>query len=184
MNILTQKQETFCLKYFELGNATEAAIIAGYSCKTAQTIAAENLGKPMIIERLKELRQVAEDTSIATVVERKQVLTEIIRERFGNFIKADGVELELTDENLRSAALQEIRITDFTGGKDGRAKEKTTTIKLHNPIQAIAELNKMERIYEAVGTMVIDNRTLTINVMSDKAKELTERLIEGERTEL
>jgi len=50
-------------------------------------------------------------------------------------------------------------------------------------IQAIAELNKMERIYEAEGSITIDNRTLNIYVKSEKGKELTERLIEGERTE-
>jgi len=30
--------------------------------------------------------------------------------------------------------------------------------------------------------MAIDNRTLIINVISDKAKELTQRVMEGERT--
>ena len=177
MNILTQKQETFCLKYFELGNASEAARIAGYSPHTAAVIGRENLLKPYIIEKIKELRKATEDTSIASVIERKQVLSEIIRGRFVDFMT------HLTAEKLQSAALQEIRIVEFTGGKGGRAKEKSTTIKLHSPIQAIAELNKMERIYEAEGSMVIDNRTLTINVTSDKAKDLTKRLIEGERTE-
>ena len=48
---LTQKQETFCLKYFELANATEAAIAAGYSSKTARFIGSENLTKPNILIR-------------------------------------------------------------------------------------------------------------------------------------
>ena len=176
MNILTQKQETFCLKYIELGNATEAALIAGYSHKTARSIASINLTKQNIIERIKQLRQATEDTTIASVVERKQILTEIVRGRFADFMT------HLTAEKLRSAALQEIRIVEFTGGKDGRAKEKATTIKLHSPIQAIAELNKMERIYEAVGSMVIQNQILTINVTSEKSRDLTQRLMEGERT--
>lgn len=172
MQRLTQKQETFCLKYFELGNATEAAIIAGYSPKTARYIASENLTKPYIKQRYDELVQKAEDASIATVVERKQVLTEIVRGRFADFMT------KLTAEKLRSAALQEIRIIEY--GKE--VPVKTTTIKLHSPIQAIAELNKMERIYEAEGTVTIDNRILVINVLSEKGKSLTERLMEGERT--
>ena len=176
MNILTQKQETFCLKYVELGNATQAAIEAGYSPKTARSIANENLTKPYISAFIKELRQKAEDATIATVLERKQVLTEIIRGRFANFMTS------LTAEKLKSAALQSIRITEFVGGKDGIGKEKTTTIKLHNPVQAITELNKMERIYEAEGSMTIDNRTLIINVISEKSRSLTQRLMEGERT--
>ena len=39
----TQKQEAFCVRYFELGNATEAAKLAGYSHKTAYSIGNENL---------------------------------------------------------------------------------------------------------------------------------------------
>lgn len=173
MDRLTQKQETFCLKYFELGNASEAARIALYSPKTAAVIGRENLLKPQIIERIYQLRRIAEDATIATVLERKQVLTEIIRGRFADFMTNPDVE------KLKSAALQEIRIV--TVGKE--TPIKTTTIKLNSPVQAIAELNKMERIYEAEGTVAIDNRTLIINVISDKAKELTERLMGGERTE-
>ena len=74
---LTQRQETFCLKYFELGNASEAALIAGYSPRTVRAIASVNLTKINIQARLKELRQVVEDASIANVLERQQILTEI-----------------------------------------------------------------------------------------------------------
>jgi len=83
---LTQKQETFCLKYFELGNASEAALIAGYSPRTVRAIASINLTKVNIQERIKELRQKVEDESIASVLERKQRLTAFIRENnYGKF---------------------------------------------------------------------------------------------------
>lgn len=49
-------------------------------------------------------------------------------------------------------------------------------------IQAIAELNKMEKIYTD-NVVNVDNRTLNIIVNSEKAKELTQKLIDGERTE-
>jgi len=55
-------------------------------------------------------------------------------------------------------------------------------VELHNPVKAISELNKMERIYEVEGSVVIDNRTLNINVISDNARILTQRLLGGERT--
>lgn len=173
---LTQMQEIFCLKYFEVGNATEAAIQAGYSPKTARFSASRLLTRGNIKTRCNELQQEAEDATIATVLERKQVLTEIVRGRFANFMT------NLTAEKLRSAALQEIRIVEIGLKGKRRSPVKTTTIKLHSPIQAIAELNKMERIYEAEGSVTIDNRTLVINVTSDKAKDLTQRLMEGERT--
>lgn len=49
---LTDKQEMFCLEYLIDLNATQAAIRAGYSKKTAQAIGAENLTKPLISERI------------------------------------------------------------------------------------------------------------------------------------
>lgn len=49
--------ELFCQEYVKnKGNGTQAAITAGYSKKTAQEIAAENLLKPIIISRIDELR--------------------------------------------------------------------------------------------------------------------------------
>ena len=49
---LTAKQEMFCLEYLIDLNATQAAIRAGYSEKTAQVIGPENLAKPYIAERI------------------------------------------------------------------------------------------------------------------------------------
>ena len=57
----TAKQERFCQYYINCMNATEAAIKAGYSKKTANRIAAENLSKLDIINRLKELQKPLSD---------------------------------------------------------------------------------------------------------------------------
>lgn len=56
---LTEKQKRFADEYIRCGNATQAAIHAGYSKKTARFVGYENLTKPHIKEyidkRLKEL---------------------------------------------------------------------------------------------------------------------------------
>ena len=56
---LTIKQQRFADEYIISGNATEAAIKAGYSKKTANVIGVENLIKPniktYIDEKLKKL---------------------------------------------------------------------------------------------------------------------------------
>lgn len=49
---LTPKQQRFVSEYLIDLNATQAAIRAGYSAKTARAIAAENLTKPDIAEAL------------------------------------------------------------------------------------------------------------------------------------
>lgn len=54
---LTDKQEMFCREYLIDLNATQAAIRAGYSEKTANRIATENLSKPVIQKRVAELKQ-------------------------------------------------------------------------------------------------------------------------------
>ena len=169
---LTQKQETFCLKYFELGNATEAALIAGYSPRSIRNIASVNLTNANIQTRLQELRQKVEDASVATVLERKQILTEIARGRFVDFMT------NLTPEKLKSAALREIRITELGGDKP----IKKTTVRLHNSMQAVDILNKMDKIYSDGAMVNVDNRSINITVESPKGKELTERIIEGECT--
>lgn len=53
---LTDKQEMFCREYLIDLNATQAAIRAGYSVKTANRTASENLSKPDIQLRISELK--------------------------------------------------------------------------------------------------------------------------------
>ena len=53
---LTDKQEMFCREYLIDLNATRAAIRAGYSEKTANRTASENLSKPDIQSRIAELK--------------------------------------------------------------------------------------------------------------------------------
>ena len=169
-NRLTQKQEDFCRLYFESGNGTQSALAAGYSPKTAYVMACENLNKPKIADRINAIRQQAVDKSIMNYQERQQVLTEIGRGRFADFMT------NLTPEKLRSAALQELRITEGTGGK-------STVIKLHSPTQAIDLLNKMDKIYSDNPVVNVDNRSLTVNVVSPEGKTLLEEVIEGSGTE-
>lgn len=53
---LNAKQERFCQEYLVDLNATQAAIRAGYSSKTARSVGNENLTKPDISSRIAELQ--------------------------------------------------------------------------------------------------------------------------------
>jgi len=57
MSNLTPKQELFVNEYLVDLNATQAAIRAGYSKKTAKQIATENLSKPAIARAIAEANQ-------------------------------------------------------------------------------------------------------------------------------
>ena len=58
---LTDKQEMFCREYLIDLNATQTAIRAGYSAKTANRTASENLSKPDIQSRIAELKAQCND---------------------------------------------------------------------------------------------------------------------------
>ena len=54
---MTEKMKTFCLEYLVDENASQAAIRAGYSKKTAGSIGNENLQKPEIQKYIEELKK-------------------------------------------------------------------------------------------------------------------------------
>ncbi|WP_447510558.1 terminase small subunit [Clostridioides difficile] len=76
---LTEKQKRFCDYYIETGNATEAAIKAGYSEKTAKVIGAENLTKPYLKSYIDERIGQLESNRIADAKEVMEYLTKIVR---------------------------------------------------------------------------------------------------------
>lgn len=76
---LTAKQKIFCDEYIISLNATQAAIKAGYSKKTARKIAAENLTKPVIQSYISERMEQKESSLIATQDEVLQYLTSVLR---------------------------------------------------------------------------------------------------------
>ena len=75
---LTAKQKRFCDEYLIDLNATQAAIRAGYSKKTARAIANENLTKPAIKEYINQRMEEKEKELIPDVngTMRKQTVKE------------------------------------------------------------------------------------------------------------
>lgn len=143
MTKLNQRQELFCINYVSGMTATDAAIEAGYSPKYARENCPKLRHNTTIEARIMALNAKLIGKTVASVKERKERLTTILRED------------NLTDK--------------------GNLARGTN-------IQAISELNKMEKIYTE-GTINVDARTLNIHVNSDKAKELTQKLIDGAGTE-
>lgn len=75
---LTAKQRRFVDAYD--GNATAAALAAGYSAKTAQRIGSENLLKPLIAAAIKAREQERSSPLIATREERQSFWTATMRD--------------------------------------------------------------------------------------------------------
>ena len=76
---MTPKQKRFCDEYLIDTNATQAAIRAGYSEKTAKVIGAENLTKPDIRAYIDERLAEIQSKTIADATEVMQYLTSVLR---------------------------------------------------------------------------------------------------------
>lgn len=64
---MTPKQEAFAIEYLKDKNATQAAIRAGYSKKTARSIACEMLARPDIQQFVRERQEEALRNATVTV---------------------------------------------------------------------------------------------------------------------
>lgn len=113
MSKLTDKQKAFADLYIESGNATQSAIGAGYSPKTASVIGAENLIKPNIKSYIDERLKVIASKRIMSAQEALELLTSIARgdEKetviVGGMDGAEEFEKE-ADLKTRIAAIREI----------------------------------------------------------------------------
>ena len=109
-NSLTEKQKRFIDYYIETANATESAMKAGYSKKTAKQIGNENLTKLdfFIQQRLKE----KDNNRIASQDEVLQYLTKVMR---GEEKDQFGLEASLQDRT---------KCAELLGKRYGTFKDK------------------------------------------------------------
>ena len=103
---LSPKQKLFCEEYAKTKNATQSAINAGYSEKTAGIIGFENLKKPKIIEYLNELYAEAlgnaPEGTIATLEEIMEFHTNVMRN------KLEDAQANITERQKSANSLYEM----------------------------------------------------------------------------
>lgn len=155
------RHERYAFLQFQ-GKTEEVSMIeAGFSPKWARSAGSRLSTNVNILARIAELHKEAETPGVMSVIERKETLSEIARGRLSDFIdvEEDGKIKKVDIKGAHSAALQEVAVTEFTSGKEKRARERTTKIKLHDPVRPITELNRMEHIYEErvpAGTTIVN----------------------------
>lgn len=76
---LTAKQERFVQEYLIDLNATQAAIRAGYSKKSARQVGTENLSKPSIKQAIEEKLKQIDDEKTADAKEIREFWTRVMR---------------------------------------------------------------------------------------------------------
>lgn len=97
MKKLTPKQEAFCLEYLVDLNGTQAAIRAGYSPRTAEKQASENLRKPEIAARISAMKA---DRAESVGMTARDVLSELVE-----LLRLDAADL--VDEHNQPKPMKE-----------------------------------------------------------------------------
>ena len=91
---LTPKQKAFADAYIETGNQTEAARRAGYSERSAQQIASENLLKPVVNDYIQSRMAELEAQRVASADEVMRFFSSVMR---GEVKDQFGLDASLQD---------------------------------------------------------------------------------------
>lgn len=166
---LTEKQQRFADEYIRLGNATEAARLAGYSPRTARSIGEENLTKPDIKTYIDGVLAEMASKRVMGATEAMELLTSIARGEMEETIyigTADGVETvddKLPDINQRTAALKEI-LKRYPIDREGKERLLQAQADKAKAEAGVAEF-KLEAI---LGASDADDPIIVIDPWSDR----------------
>lgn len=107
---LNERQKAFADYYIQTGNATEAAIKAGYSEKTAYSIGNENLKKPEISAYIGERMAEKGEKRVADANEVIEFYTAVMR---GEVKDQFGLDASLSDRlKAGDALMKRYAVTD------------------------------------------------------------------------
>ncbi len=145
---LTPKQGRFVAEYLIDLNATQAAIRAGYSEKTAQQQGSRLLLNVLVQEAIAKGR---EKTAAKLEITKERIVEELAKIGFSNMLDymragTDG-DPYLDFSNLtreQAAALAEVTVEDFKDGRGEDARDvRRIKFKLHDKKGALVDMAKM-----------------------------------------
>ena len=124
VNTLTPRQRKFCDEYLISGNATDAAIKAGYSPKTAKQTGSENLAKPDLRAYIDEQLAKIHSAKIADAEEVMKYLTSVMRgEHTEQVLKLVGEGVQ-TVTDIDVSAKERLKAAELIGKRYGLFTEK------------------------------------------------------------
>ena len=131
----TDKQKRFCDEYLVDLNATQAAIRAGYSNKTAAVIGAENLIKPNIKEYIKKRLAEKDKELIADQDEVMKYLSSVMRRE-----KTESVVVTLSREKSM-----------YVPDENGTMRKQTVKEEIPKVVEIPARLSDANKAAELLG---------------------------------
>jgi phage terminase small subunit len=166
--VLTPKEKMFISEYLKDFNATQAAIAAGYSKKTAFSIGCENLKKPYIQEAIgKEVEIILKNNrSLALRVVRE--CEKIAFGKISDVMEFDDNGVVLKDSSeIDTSTIESVGIDTFIT-KGGMSNKKR--VKLYSKEKALEILAKYTSLYTDAPQTVLPS-AITIQVVGVKAKD-------------
>ena len=132
---LTAKQQRFCDEYLIDMNATQAAIRAGYSEKTARVIGQENLTKPAIREYIDARMKEKEAELVADQDEVMRYLSAVMRRE-----KKEHVVVTLSRER-----------STYVPDDEGKMRKQTIKEEIPQVVEIPAMLRDANKAAELLG---------------------------------
>ena len=117
---MNARQKKFCDEYLIDCNATQAAIRAGYSPKTAKSIGNENLTKPDLKAYIDEQLELLHSKRTADAQEVLEYLTSVMRGEHTEQLGGDGVQT-ITDIDV--SAKERLKAAELIGKRYGMFKD-------------------------------------------------------------
>ncbi|WP_239700345.1 terminase small subunit [Mammaliicoccus sp. D-M17] len=137
---LTIKQQKFVDEYLISGNATDAAIKAGYSKKSARQVATENLSKPYISEYINERLQEVKNNKLMSIEEAMLISSSLAR---GEVQKAyTKIHDHLKDEVVKETTY------NITPSVEERQRSIEHILKIHGAFNKGLSNKKIEKEIE------------------------------------
>ena len=159
---MTKKQMRFCDEYLIDLNATQAAIRAGYSKKTARQIATENLVKPYIKEYIQKRMDEKEEALVAKQDEVMKYLSSVMRRE-----KTENVVVTITEK-------KSFYEPDENGVMRKRTEEKEVPMVVEIPAR-LCDSNKaaelLGRVYKIYTDRIDQDVDMNLNISVDYGDE-------------
>lgn len=180
MTKLTPKQARFVEEYLIDLNATQAAIRAGYSKKTARSVGSENLQKPDVAAAITEAKAARSEK---TQITQQRVLEELAKVGFSDIRKLfSGGALRGVDtlDDETSGAIASVEVVSRPGAPDedgGRDVELVHKIKLWDKISALEKIGRHLGMFD--GSAGGDDEALPVTVTIGRRKAVGNVRITG-----
>jgi len=176
LSSLSLKHEAFVLALLSGMTAADAARKAGYGRKNinVRIIAWELLQREDIQKRLTEVMEATTDDGVLSLLQRKQVLSQIARASLKDYQDENGHFRPLDDDTPNPSAIAEV-IYKYDPVK---RQAYPSMVRLRDPVDAIIELCRLDGAYKKkpMAIQIAPITSVTVDQTRAKLHAMLERL--------